>query len=246
MVQKGGILMAESTNELETSGKSRMKSPLRLKYEAEARVIQDKIGDLEKVRSELGLSQRKICQLLLVDPSAWTRWTKNPDQVPPSVYRSLQWYMALNEKYPDLQNAFWLQSVARVNAAETIPQSWSEESQKIKTQILEDLRPRIESLSPESANTDKLDQKLEDEIQRLANNWLDLFEERAKSVQIQLGHLDHKLQQLETSKSSPKSQATLTNSTKTNPFKSLPLQIYILIGLLAGVAITSLLFLTVL
>lgn len=88
--------------------KSRQKTSLRQRYEAEAEVIAKKIGDLESVRKELGLSQRKMCELLLVDPSAWTRWQKNPKKVPPHIFRSLQWYMALIEKQPEWhpQNSF--------------------------------------------------------------------------------------------------------------------------------------------
>ncbi len=84
------------------------KSTYRLKYDAEKEVIRKKLGGLEAVRISLGLSQRKICQLLLIDPSTWSKWLKNEDLAPPSVYRTLQWYMALIEKQPEWhpQNAF--------------------------------------------------------------------------------------------------------------------------------------------
>jgi transcriptional regulator with XRE-family HTH domain len=91
----------------------RAKSSLRLKYEAEAQVLRARLGDLESIREKLGLSQRKICQLLLVDPSAWTRWTRSGEVAPPHVYRMLQWYLALNDKYPALDAAFWLSTVSR-------------------------------------------------------------------------------------------------------------------------------------
>lgn len=84
------------------------KTGLRMKYEAEVGAIINRIGDLETVRLNLGLSRRKICQLLMVDPSAWTRWSKPLNQAPPHVYRALEWYLALNEKYPQMGNAFWL------------------------------------------------------------------------------------------------------------------------------------------
>jgi transcriptional regulator with XRE-family HTH domain len=93
----------------------RPKSSLRLKYEAETHVIERKLGSLEAIRSTLGLSQRKMAQLLLVDPSAWTRWTKGEDQAPPHIFRMLQWYLALQEKYPALDVNFWLNTVAQVN-----------------------------------------------------------------------------------------------------------------------------------
>lgn len=73
--------------------KSRLKTGLRLKYEAEVSLIKKEVGDLEDIRRALGLSQRKICQLLLVDPSAWTRWTRDDSKVPPHVYRALSWFL---------------------------------------------------------------------------------------------------------------------------------------------------------
>jgi hypothetical protein len=77
----------------------RSKTSLRLKYEAEAKVVQQKIGDLESIRNRLGLSQRKICQLLLVDPSAWTRWTQS-ESAPPHIFRALEWYLTLVDQNP--------------------------------------------------------------------------------------------------------------------------------------------------
>ena len=82
-------------------GEDRSKTSLRMQYEAEAQVIRKKLGGLEEVRKELGLSRRKMCQLLMVDPSAWTRWTQDESKVPPHVYRALQWYLALIEKQPE-------------------------------------------------------------------------------------------------------------------------------------------------
>jgi transcriptional regulator with XRE-family HTH domain len=94
----------------------RTKSTLRMRYEAESTVIRKKIGDLESIREQLGLSQRKIAQLLLVDPSAWTRWTRMGEDAPPHIYRSLQWYLALQDKYPAMDVNFWLSTVAQVRS----------------------------------------------------------------------------------------------------------------------------------
>lgn len=53
-------------------------------------LLKQKIGGLEIARERLGYSRRKICQELLVDPSAWTRWTKNnTDSAPAHVYKML-------------------------------------------------------------------------------------------------------------------------------------------------------------
>ena len=89
------------------SSKKRSKTPLRQQYLAEVEVIKRKLGDIESIRQSLGLSKRKMSQLLLVDPSAWTRWTTG-DAPPPLVYRSLQWYLALIDRNPEWhpQNSF--------------------------------------------------------------------------------------------------------------------------------------------
>ena len=82
---------------------------LRMKYQAERGVIAKKLGNIEDIREELGLSKRKICQLLLVDPSSWTRWSKPEEDAPPYIYRSLQWYLALIDKNPEWHPAnTWL------------------------------------------------------------------------------------------------------------------------------------------
>ena len=80
---------------------NRAKTPLRISYETEVEIIRKKIGSIDDIREGLGLSRRKMCQLLLVDPSAWTRWGRNSAQIPPHIYRSLQWYLALIEKQPE-------------------------------------------------------------------------------------------------------------------------------------------------
>lgn len=86
----------------------RSKTSLRMLYEAQVAVIQKQIGDLERVRTDLGLSQRKMAQLLLVDPSSWTRWTRKGDQIPPHIWRSLQWYLTLREKIPGLTPQYFI------------------------------------------------------------------------------------------------------------------------------------------
>ena len=88
--------------------RSRPKTSHRLHYEAQVQVIKKQSGDLENIREKLGLSGRKISQLLMVDPSAWTRWTKHKDQVPPHIYRALQWYLILQEKIPGLTPQYFI------------------------------------------------------------------------------------------------------------------------------------------
>lgn len=86
----------------------RNKTGQRMKYEAEVSLIQRQIGSLEKVRADLGLSARKICQLLLVDPSAWNRWSRPGGQAPPHIWRALQWYFIAHEKLPGLTPNYFL------------------------------------------------------------------------------------------------------------------------------------------
>lgn len=98
----------------------RTKTSLRIQYEAQVRVIRSQIGDLEAVRIQLGLSQRKISQLLMVDPSSWTRWTKQGDEAPPSVWRALQWYMSLKEKIPGLTPQYFIGNSPQVLHEKTL------------------------------------------------------------------------------------------------------------------------------
>lgn len=93
---------------LSNSKAERSKTSLRMHFEAQAEVIRKQIGGLEGARLKLGLSQRKIAQLLLVDPSAWTRWLRDESKAPPHIFRSLQWYLALQEKIPGLTNEYFL------------------------------------------------------------------------------------------------------------------------------------------
>jgi len=86
----------------------RSKTSSRIFYEAQVSVIQKQLGNLEKIRTDLGLSQRKICQLLLVDPSAWTRWHRDGEEAPPHIWRALQWYMTLQEKIPGLTPQYFI------------------------------------------------------------------------------------------------------------------------------------------
>lgn len=85
----------------------RSKSSYRVTFESEKEVIRKDIGDLEQIRTRLGVSRRKICQILMVDPSAWTRWTRSTDGAPPHVYRMLEWYLLLREKHPTLAHQYY-------------------------------------------------------------------------------------------------------------------------------------------
>lgn len=94
---------------LSESSRTRSRTPIRLKYEAEVEVIKKQVGDLEDIRKKLGLSRRKMCQLLMVDPSAWTRWSK--EGAPPHIYRALEWYMLLSKEAPHQAHSYWISTV---------------------------------------------------------------------------------------------------------------------------------------
>lgn len=74
-------------------------SKLRSEYLQEMMQIQHELGDLNQIRINLGLSQRQLCKLLLVDPSAWTRWNKTG--APPHIYQALKWLVELRKVNPD-------------------------------------------------------------------------------------------------------------------------------------------------
>lgn len=118
----------------------RSKTSLRIRYEAEVELIRKKLGDLESIRESLGLSRRKMCQLLMVDPSAWTRWTNGTTKVPPHIYRALQWYLAINEKYPGLGSAYWLSSLANKEKYELKP----EQKDLLKKELLDEIVGEID------------------------------------------------------------------------------------------------------
>lgn len=60
------------------------------KFGREISQIHQKYGDLENMRQTLKCSRREICEYLMVDASAWSRWTSG-DRItaPPHVYRTM-------------------------------------------------------------------------------------------------------------------------------------------------------------
>lgn len=70
----------------------RPKSEKRLRYDEVVQGIREKHGSLEEMRKRLGYSQKQMSELLLVDPSAWTRWVKDGESAPAHIYQALAWY----------------------------------------------------------------------------------------------------------------------------------------------------------
>ena len=80
-------------------------------YASQVQKIKERLGDLEGIRKNLGMSRRQICQILLVNPSAWTRWTKSSQGAPPHFYRALEWLIYIhNKKTSYQQNSSFLTS----------------------------------------------------------------------------------------------------------------------------------------
>lgn len=121
----------------------RSKTSLRMHYEAQVSVIQKQLGNLEEIRGELGLSQRKMAQLLLVDPSSWTRWTKQGDEAPPHVWRALQWYLALREKIPGLTPQYFISTHPQVLHQKALQELDLERQQR--TESMENLSSQLQS-----------------------------------------------------------------------------------------------------
>lgn len=128
----------------------RSKTSLRINYEAQVAVMRRQMGSLESVRLELGLSQRKIAQLLMVDPSSWTRWTKQGDEAPPHIWRALQWYMALREKIPGLTPHYFTGTNPQVLHQKALAELDQERDQRLQQQAL--LEQKMDLLLSEKAN----------------------------------------------------------------------------------------------
>lgn len=125
----------------------RSKTSLRMHYEAQVAVIQRQLGNLDEIRGNLGLSQRKMAQLLLVDPSSWTRWTKNGDEAPPHIWRALQWYMALRDKIPGLTPQYFISSNPQVLHEKALKELDLERKERLET--MEDLSLQLQSILSE-------------------------------------------------------------------------------------------------
>ncbi len=85
----------ENTYTQTSTRASKGQGPYGLFYASQVEQIKDRLGDLEGIRKNLKMSRRQICQILLVNPSAWTRWTKSKKGAPPHFYRALEWLISI-------------------------------------------------------------------------------------------------------------------------------------------------------
>lgn len=104
---------------MEAPQASKVRTGLSMKYEAQVSVIRGQIGEISEIKQKLDINSRGLAQLLLVDPSAVTRWTRDGASAPPMVYRALQWYLALQEKVPGLTPQYFVGRDGRVDVAKT-------------------------------------------------------------------------------------------------------------------------------
>lgn len=98
-MQTKADLVEEKRESAPRRGSAEKSQSLRQQYLQEKQQIIEQIGDLNSIRIGLGLSQRRLCQILMVDPSAWTRWMKS--DAPPIVYKALAWLVELKRLNPD-------------------------------------------------------------------------------------------------------------------------------------------------
>lgn len=146
--------------DLGASPELRSKTALRMKYEAEVSVIKKQTGDLEIIRANLGLSARKMCQLLMVDPSAWSRWTKAGEEAPPHIYRALQWYLTLNEKIPGLTPQYFIGGSTLRNE-EILAAKMRAESEKLTAEFRAELESKNLHIENERKNQENLEIRVE-------------------------------------------------------------------------------------
>lgn len=147
----GGVLeidfdSKENLSSFKRDEKFRAKSADRMGFEAEVDLIQKQIGDLEEIRARLGLSARKMTQLLMVDPSAWFRWTKKITPPPPHIYRALQWYLLLQEKNPGYTPQMFLSHRWHTNLKADYSKTIGDNQREDILQQISELNRRLELL----------------------------------------------------------------------------------------------------
>lgn len=125
-------------------------------YKSIVEMIRLQYGSLEDIRYRLSLSKRQIAKLLLVDPSAWTRWTRADEDAPPHVYQALSWYLQLSEKHPEMHEPLKLE-----NKVDLLRKDYETKLQKLNLEIkrLEALQ-KGPSLDPVYSLSSTLNQNL--------------------------------------------------------------------------------------
>ncbi len=128
-------------------------------YSEERKQVIQEIGDIETIRKTLGLSRRKICKLLLVDPSSWTRWSKEGSDAPAYIYRSLQWCLAIMEKYPEAHPIVRSLSYEKENKVEALSRK-IEDRIGLHKSIVFDVQMEVNQMKAENLKISKMNQDL--------------------------------------------------------------------------------------
>ena len=116
-------------------------SEIQERYRLEAEFLAEKLGSLGQIRRDLGLSQRKISELFLVDPASWNRWEKK-GRAPGYIYKSVQWFLALRERHPEIASLAWL----KTQAGEKRSHFFEQELARLKEEVRE-----LKSVTKEAA-----------------------------------------------------------------------------------------------
>lgn len=140
-------------------------------YLAQKDLIKKEIGSLEDIREQLGLSRRKVCQLLLVDPSSWTKWTREGQDAPAYIYRSLQWALAILDKYPETHPLALQLLREKSGKIDQISEKLESKLQLHKS-ILFDLDMKIEKIQKDKAELVKENTKIKRLAFVLAMGWV--------------------------------------------------------------------------
>lgn len=78
---------------------------LTVQYIKEKEKIIAEHGSLQEMRLKLGMSKSKIANMLLVKPSTWSRWEKNPEKAPPYIFQSVKWFLMLSTNSSDMRTS---------------------------------------------------------------------------------------------------------------------------------------------
>ncbi len=164
--------------EIEDSSK---KSDLKLRdrYLLERDRIKNQLGELPQILEALGVNQRRACQLLLVDPSAWTRWNKT--EAPPHIYQALKWLVMLKKTNPNMFGSTDIET--RIDSVQSSTQNKFKELERNIASLERALayQPVATSNSNENTQINELFQaqqerlqkrisELESEVKRLSEN----------------------------------------------------------------------------
>jgi len=131
-----------TNNEQNDKPNQRSKETLKGLNKAESELIKEQIGDIESIRQSLGLNKRRMCQLLLIDPSTWTRWSTGKTEVPPHIYRMLQWGLAVMDKYPEVHPLSQFASINNLHKMQELSNRVIELEKKKKTKRTRKVKPK--------------------------------------------------------------------------------------------------------